>query len=70
MCQSFSISNFITIFIHASSLQPAGKSTEESSSSRAGDPRSSCKDVPLCISDVYTRHAVEVLTLYVFYHLI
>ncbi|XP_048061753.1 uncharacterized protein si:ch211-130h14.4 isoform X4 [Megalobrama amblycephala] len=43
-----------------SSLQPAGKSTEESSSSCVGDPRSSYTDVPLCISDVYTKHAVEV----------
>ncbi|XP_050982233.1 uncharacterized protein si:ch211-130h14.4 isoform X2 [Labeo rohita] len=42
------------------SLHPAGKSTDESPSSSAGDTHSSCTDVPLCITDVYSSHAVEV----------
>ncbi|KAI2657519.1 Microfibrillar-associated protein 5 [Labeo rohita] len=43
------------------SLHPAGKSTDESPSSSAGDTHSSCTDVPLCITDVYSSHAVEVM---------
>ncbi|KAK7148175.1 hypothetical protein R3I93_012481 [Phoxinus phoxinus] len=42
------------------SLQPAGKSPEESPSSCAGDPLLSHTDVPLRLSDIYTGHAVEV----------
>ncbi|XP_077102359.1 uncharacterized protein LOC143753658 isoform X2 [Siphateles boraxobius] len=42
------------------SFQPAGKNTEESPSSCAGDPHLSYTDVPLCLSDIYTGHAVEV----------
>ncbi|XP_039508321.1 uncharacterized protein si:ch211-130h14.4 [Pimephales promelas] len=42
------------------SLQPAGKSTEESPCSCAGDPHLSNTDVPLCLSDIYTGHSFEV----------
>ncbi|XP_056105476.1 uncharacterized protein si:ch211-130h14.4 isoform X2 [Rhinichthys klamathensis goyatoka] len=42
------------------SFQPAGKRTEESPSSCAGDPHLSYTDVPLCLSDICTGHVVEV----------
>ncbi|XP_016380212.1 uncharacterized protein LOC107717845 [Sinocyclocheilus rhinocerous] len=42
------------------SLHPAGKSTDESPSSSAKDTQSSHTDMPLCIADIYTSHAVEV----------
>ncbi|KAL1263428.1 hypothetical protein QQF64_006167 [Cirrhinus molitorella] len=47
--------------IHFSpSLHPAGKRIAESPSSSAGDMHLSYTDVPLCITDVYTSHAVQV----------
>lgn len=57
-------------FFHACSLHPAGKSTDESPSSSAGDTHSSCTDVPLCITDVYSSHAVEVMYVFFIHYII
>ncbi len=55
----------LSFFIHACSLHPVGKNTDESTYSSAGDTHLSYTDVPLCVADIYTSHAVKVL--YVFY---
>ncbi|XP_059374350.1 uncharacterized protein si:ch211-130h14.4 isoform X1 [Carassius carassius] len=47
------------------SLHLAGKGTDESPSSSAKDTQSSYIDMPLCITDIYTSHVVQVM--YVFY---
>ncbi len=50
--------------MHVVSIQ-LGKNTAESTYSSAGDTHLSYTDVPLCVADIYTSHAVKVLYVFI-----